>query len=115
MSLHRNEHVWLGRIIISNDILKIRIAELCKSFVSCGYPKSMVERISSKVLTVSRDLNALIKKHSSVDVTPSTQTHKVRVISTFGTDQSLVDCVKEAIPHLQETKSFKKKSSLKCG
>ena len=100
----------LRRIIISNDILKIRIAELCKSFVSCGYPKSMVERISSKVLTVSRDLNALIKKHSSVDDTPSTQTHKVRVISTFGTGQSLVDCVKEAIPHLQVTKSFKNKN-----
>ena len=100
----------LRRIIISNDILKIRISELCKSFVSCGYPKSMVERISNKVLTVCRDLNVLInKRHSSLNNTPSTQSHKVRIISTFGTDQSLVDCVKEAIPHLKETKSFKNK------
>ena len=100
----------LRRIIISNDVLKIRITELCKSFVSCGYPKSMVERISCKVLSVCRDLNVLInKKHSSINDTPSTQTHKVRIVSTFGTDQSLVDCVKEAIPHLKETKSFKNK------
>ena len=32
------------------------------------------------------------------------------VISTFGTDQSLVDCKKEAIPHLQVVKSFKNKN-----
>ena len=61
----------LRRIIISNDILKIRISELCKSFVSCGYPKSMVERISNKVLTVCRDLNVLInKRHSGLNNTP---------------------------------------------
>ena len=71
----------------------------------------MVERICEKVLTVRRDLNVLIKsKVPSSNDTPSTQTHTVRIISTFGTDQSLVNCVKEAIPHLKETKSFKNKN-----
>jgi len=52
----------LRRIIISNDILKNRIAELCICFKCCGYPSSMVDRISKKVLNIPRDLNQLIKK-----------------------------------------------------
>ena len=101
----------LRRIIISNNILKISIAELCESFVSCGYPTSMVQRISKKVLSVNRDLSVLIKRHpSNVSVAPITPAHKVRIISTFGTDDSLVECVKEAIPHLNQTKSFKSKN-----
>ena len=123
-SLHPN-HVYSGivysqcyrlrRIIISHDVLKSRIAELCTSFVSCGYPTSLVNRISSKILTVRRDLNVLIKsRHTEVvddntDSVPSPPVHNVRIVSTYGTDNLLVTCVKEAIPHLKKTKSFKDK------
>ena len=50
-------------------------------------PNTIVKQISIKVLTVGRDLNVIIKKHSSVDDTFSTQAHEVRVFSRFGTDQ----------------------------
>ena len=98
----------LRRIIISNDILRSRLAELSDSFVSCGYPTSMVQRISTKVLNVKRDLNVLIKKKSANknDVAPA---HNVRIISTYGTDHLLVNCVKKAIPYLNNTNSFKDK------
>ena len=97
----------LRRIIISNDILKSRLAELCESFKSCGYPSSMVQRISEKVLNINRDLNVLIKKKPIVKSTPST--YNVRIVSTYGTDELLINCVKNAIPHLQNTASFKSK------
>ena len=100
----------LRRIIISDDILKTRIAELCKSFVSCGYPTSMVNQISNKILAVPRDLNVLIKKKIHANNIPCTPpTHNVRIVSTYGTDQLLVESVKEAIPHLKQTNSFKDK------
>ena len=34
----------------------------------------------------------------------------VRIVSTYGTDDMLVDCVKQAIPYLKETNSFKSKN-----
>ena len=97
----------LRRIIISDDVLKLRISELCEAFISCGYPTSMVKRISSKVINISRDLNVLIKSKSKN--TPCRSTDNVHIISTFGTDELLVQCVKEAIPHLQNTSSFRSK------
>ena len=42
----------LRRIIVSDDVLKLRIADLCKAFISCGYPTSMVQRISNKVMNI---------------------------------------------------------------
>ena len=80
----------MRRIIISNDILKSRLAELCDSFTACGYPSSMVKRISEKVLNVNRDLNVLIKKKPADKSSPVTNTHTVRIVSTFGTDELLV-------------------------
>ena len=69
----------------------------------------MVRRICGKVLNVNRDLNVLIKK-KPVDNHPSdTCVHNVRIVSTYGTDELLVNCVKNAIPHLQNTASFKTK------
>ena len=91
-----------------NDILKNRLAELSESFISCGYPSSMVYRISNKILTVQRDLNVLIKKKSPEKVV--TPAHNVRIISTYGTDDLLVNCVKDTIPYLQDTNSFKSKT-----
>ena len=70
----------------------------------------MVQRISKKVLSANRDLSVLIKRHSDPSIGPRTQNHKVRIISTFGTDDLLVKCVKEAIPHLNQTKSFESKN-----
>ena len=67
----------------------------------------MVKRISSKVINISRDLNVLIKSKSKN--TPCRSTDNVHIISTFGTDELLVQCVKEAIPHLQNTSSFRSK------
>ena len=93
-----------------NDILESRIAELCICFKSCGYPSSMVDRISKKVLNIPRDLNQLIKKKNIVPTINSpTPVLNVRIISTFGTDKLLVESVKNTIPHLNQTKSFKSK------
>ena len=95
-------------IIISDEILKLRIADLCKAFVSCGYPKSLVQRVSYKVLNVKRDLSLLIRNR--VIDTPCHPNDHVYIVSTFGTDASLVQCVKQAIPQLQNTNSFKSKN-----
>ena len=78
----------LRRIIISHDVLKCRIAELCNSFVSCGYPKSLVNRISTKVLSMNRDLSVLIKNKVAVNGTltvSNSPIHNIRIISTHGT------------------------------
>ena len=55
----------LRRIIVSDEVLKLRIADLCKAFISCGYPTSMVQHISNKVVNVKRDLSVLIRKESN--------------------------------------------------
>ena len=69
----------------------------------------MVKRICDKVLNVNRDLNVLIKKKPVDKSSSVTSTHNVRIVSTYGTDKLLVNCVKNAIPHLQNTASFKTK------
>ena len=89
--------------------MKRRISDLCKAFVSCGYPSSMVKRISDKVLASKRDLT-LIKKNKTTNNPANLPTNNVRIVSTFGTDDLLVNCVKDAIPYLQETNSFKNKN-----
>ena len=53
-------------------------------------------------------LNVLIKKESN-NAPSRSNTEVVRIVSTFGTDELLVQCVKDAIPHLQNTSSFKSK------
>ena len=70
----------------------------------------MVQRICDKVLNVHRDLNVLIKKKPVDKSSSATSTHNVRIVSTHGTDKLLVNCVKNAIPHLQNTASFKTKN-----
>ena len=100
----------LRRIIVSDDILKDRIADLCESFKSCGYPTSLVQRISNRVLNTKRDLSVLIKSDVNNDSSTMSPTNNVRIVSTFGTDKDLVECVKESIPYLQETNSFKNKN-----
>ena len=71
---------------------------------------SMVDRISKKVLNIPRDLNQLIKKKNIAPTTNSPPpVPNVRIISTFGTDKLLVESVKNTIPYLNQTKSFKSK------
>ena len=99
----------LRRIIICEDKLKERLDVLRECFTICGYPKSLVNRISEKVLKIKRDLNVLIKTHplEGEDVRSN---DTIRIVSTFGTDNLLIDSVKEAIPHLNNTVSFKTKT-----
>ena len=103
--------LYTHNVLVSDELsylMKFRIADLCKAFVSCGYPKSLVQRISNKVLNVKRDLSTLIRNR--VNDTPTHPNDNVRIVSTFGTDASLVQCVKQAIPHLQNTNSCKSRN-----
>lgn len=97
----------LRRIIICQDILKQRLTDLVECFLLCGYPKSLVNRISEKVLSMKRDLNILIKNKSELASDSPGET--IRIVSTFGTDNFLIDSVKESIPYLNNTVSFKSK------
>ena len=100
----------LRRIIICNAKLKARLIDLCDCFVLCGYPKSLITRISEKVLKMKRDLNVLIKKQP-LEGPCTNSCGTIRVVSTFGSDNHLIDSVKEAIPLLNNTVSFKSKSA----
>ena len=67
------------RIIISDDVLNSRISDLCKAFISRGYPTSMVQRISKKVLNTKRDLSVIVKK--SVINNDAVVSNNVRIVS----------------------------------
>ena len=70
----------------------------------------MVENISEKVKGFERRLTPLENSNSSILV-PKSPEPAVRVISTFGSDQDLVESVKSVEPTLSRTRSFTGTSS----
>lgn len=84
------------------------MSDLCECFSLCGYPKSLITRISDKVLAMKRDLSVLIKKRPVKELFTN---DTIRVSSTYGCDDHLTKSVKKVIPHLNNTVSFKSKST----
>ena len=100
----------LRRIINNNERLSQQIDELKTYFTKSNYPKKMVDNISEKVKSFERRLTPLETSNSNILV-PKSPEPAVRVISTFGSDQDLVDSVQSLEPALNRTKSFSGTSS----
>ena len=98
----------LRRIINCNSRLKIRLDELSECFLKSGYPHSMVNNISLKVLNMDRILDQAGEDSNSRN--ENDKPNKIRLVSTFGCDLPLVETVKKYEVELRKTKSFEKGS-----
>ena len=84
----------LRRIINNDQRLADRIDELKEYFYNSNYPKKMVENISSKVKSFERRLPACRNtSNSSILLPASPDHHPIKVISTFGSDEALIEIV----------------------
>ena len=103
--MFENTVLYRLRCII-NDIgrLNKQIDELKGFFFQSNYPKKIVESISEKVKGFERRLTPLENSNSNILV-PKSPEPVVRVISTFGSDQDLVESVKSVEPTLSRTRS----------
>ena len=91
----------LRRVINSNDRLKNQLEILKEAFLESGYPKKMVSNIANKVLGMER----VLQRNND---TPLEQASPlpIRVISSYGSDDDLVNVVQKYEPHLRRTRSF---------
>ena len=97
----------LRRIINDDTRLSKRIDELKLCFKNSNYPKKMVEKITTKVKSLPRLLPAPRDSSSSSILLPKSPVKsEIRVISTYGSDSSLVDIVDKYKDVLGSTKSF---------
>ena len=92
----------LRRIINSQDRLKTQLELLKCAFLDCGYPKTMVSNISTKVLGSDRVLE---RKAPKTKETPLSAL-PIRVVSAYGSDEDLLSIVKKYEPELNRTRSF---------
>ena len=81
--------VPLRRIINDNHRLALQLEELKKDFLKCGYPQRMLDKIIDKVKTQERSLE---KRHRDANESDNT----IRVISTYGRDEELVNILQSA-------------------
>ena len=91
----------LRRVINSNERLKKQLDILKEAFLESGYPKKMVENIANKVLGMERVLQR--KNGNPMEQAPPLP---IRVISSYGSDDDLVNVVQKYEPHLRHTRSF---------
>ena len=90
----------LRRIINSQERLKIRLNELADCFKKAGYPKNMVNEITTKVLNSERDIS--IKQKSVIQ-----NKDQIRVISTYEADRTIVEVIKKSEASFKQTNSFR--------
>ena len=95
-----SQSLRLRRIINSQERLRTRLDELAECFIKAGYPKKMVNEITTKVFNSERNI-------SVKNVTQPEDDGKIRVISTFEADKSIVDAVKKSEENLKLTQSFR--------
>ena len=82
----------LRRIINCNGRLQKRLEELKCGFLNSDYPEKMVTKIVSKLSSMERILKGTHKKSNSQEiVSPTTPEQTVRIVSTFGSDSSLLE------------------------
>ena len=89
----------LRRIINDDTRLKIRIEELCSAFQKSGYPLKMLNNISSKVLSMERQLER------TPLLVENTASKPILVVSCYGSDDKLAMLENEE--DLLKTNSFK--------
>ena len=114
----------LRRIINHQDRLKLRLDELCLAFEKSGYPKSMLQNISAKVLNTPRQLRSTETNNDAetTDVTNendtthnqqsgesnnSDESEPILVVSNFGTDDKLIKSIKNFENDFLKTNTFK--------
>ena len=68
--------------------------------MKAGYPQKMVKEITTKVLNSERDISVKNIKEPESD-------GKIRVISTFDADKSIMEAVKKSEENLKLTQSFR--------
>ena len=74
---------------------------LKKAFLGAGYPWRTVDNIADKVLNSERTL----QRKQVVNEEPLAQVI-IRVISSYGIEDDLVNVVQKYVPHLKRTCSF---------
>lgn len=94
----------LRRIINDNGRLKVRIEELCSAFEKSEYPKKMLDKISTKVLNMERQLERTSVADEGLASKP------ILIVSCHGTDEKLVKTIMASEEDLVKTESFKKLS-----
>ena len=77
--------------------------ELCQAFQKSGYPKQMLVKISSKVLNMQRNADRALDNEPDEE----TNTKPILVVSSFGTDEKLVNTLKSQQDELLHTNSFR--------
>ncbi|KAL5251597.1 hypothetical protein ACHWQZ_G017089 [Mnemiopsis leidyi] len=103
----------LRRIINDDQRLSNRIDELKEYFYNSNYPKKMVENISSKVKTFERRLPACKNTSNSSILLPASPDHKtIRVVSTFGSDEALIEVVDKFESVLETSPSLSSATSV---
>jgi hypothetical protein len=90
----------LRRIINNHDRLVKQLDTLRDCFLNCNYPRKMVNNIVNKVKTLERKLDKKVRE--DLITTPE----KVCVVSTFGSDQHIVEVTEKHASNLSLTKSF---------
>ena len=96
----------LRRIINNQQRLKQRLTELCQAFEKSGYPKQMLVKISSKVFNMQRSVDPSMNNESDEE----TNTKPNLVVSSYGTDEKLVNTLKTQEDELLHTNSFRNSS-----
>ena len=91
----------LRRIINNQDRLIGRLNELCSAFEKSGYPKSMLQNISTKVQNMQRQIERPMPVVDDDDSKP------ILVVSCYGTDDKLIKTLKAHEEDILKTNSFK--------
>ena len=87
-------------MINSDERLKQRLQELSEAFKKAGYPSSMVDEITNKVLNSERDIGVKERKQQEVS-------DQVIVVSTYEADENIVEAVRQSEENLRKTQSFR--------
>ena len=95
-----SQSLRLRRIINCDERLKLRLQELSESFKKAGYPSTMVEEITNKVLNSRRDISVKQGKEREVS-------EQVIVVSTYKADENIVEAVRQSEENFRKTESFR--------
>ena len=98
-----SQSLRLRRIINSREKLEVRLAELGEAFKKAGYPDTMINNITNKVLNSERDISLKEKQELEGN-------EKIIVVSTFEADEEIVKTVKESEENFKRTQSFRNQS-----
>ncbi len=106
-SIVYSKFLRLRRIINDDERLSRRIDELKEYFYNSNFPRKMVENISSKVKLFERRLPTCKNmSNSSILIPASPDDKKIRVVSTYGSNNALLEIVEKFEPTLETSPSL---------